>query len=53
MTARLPGCQYADRWAKRRCRCGALPERGEVRCAKCSSRSRWTRRRAARHHGQP
>jgi hypothetical protein len=53
MTARLPGCRYADRWAKRRCRCCALLERGEAQCGKCRSRSRWARRRTSRHHGEP
>lgn len=52
MTAGLPGCRYADRWARGRCRCGALRERGAAQCGKCGYRSRWSRRRAARRHGE-
>lgn len=51
MTPR-PNRRRADCWARHRCRCGGLPERGHVQCGKCASRTRWTRRRAHRHPAQ-
>lgn len=48
MSARPRTSPLSDRWARRRCRCGALTERGQSRCGKCVTRARWTRRRAGR-----
>ena len=41
--SRLPGCRRG-----RACACGALVKDGALSCAKCVSRSRWSRHKARR-----
>lgn len=48
MSPRLRTGRLSDRWSRRRCGCGARPERGQTQCTKCQNRTRWTRRRAGR-----